>query len=755
MGVEVWRSQNSFAGGIISEKMFGRVELEQYQDSVAILTNNKVLPQGGFTRRSGTKFGWEVKYSPLAWTTRLIPFEFSADDSYIVEASDLYFRFGKDGSLLFDGLAPVELVTPYTKDQVRDLRYVQSADTMWIVHPAHQPRKLLRYSDTEWYLDPVSFIDGPYLPINSSAITMVASAATGSVTVTALASTVSVVNASSGGTGKIRIDTDIAHGLTGGETVTLTGIVGTVEANGTWTATVISNFTFTINVTFVNLYISGGAIGPNVFAATDVGRHIRIWEATGAKWAWGEISGYTSNAIVTVEVIENSFPIVDTLLWRLGKFSDTTGWPAAVMLHEQRVAYAGAPLNRQDVDFSQTNQFNWFQTAADETLLDTDALSWSLFSNQVDNISWMIPARGGLAIGTSGGCWIMTGAGGKDDPLTPSSVNASKHEAIGVSQDVQANSMDNAVIFVDKAGRRVHEFAYLWEDDTYRAPDLTILSDHLTRAAKIIDFDVQKTSKVIWFALDDGSMIGLTYMRAENVVAWHYHQFAATSGGYGKVKSIAAVTETAEEVPYFLIEREVNGSTVQYVEYLQEDFDGVDISLAFFLDSGVSGTMPADGVTITGLGHLEGETIFALINGRVVPNLVVTGGAVTSPVTFTLGDNYIAGLNYFSDVETLPLELSNIKSGSTVGRVKDVGKTSVRVTDSYGAKMGRTFVDMEEVVFNDNLIMGSPPTLFSGEKSLDKIEGHPATDVRICIRQDIPLPLTVNSLVTRLLITED
>jgi len=160
MGVYAWRSQNSLAGGIISGKLFGRIDLQQYHDSLADLFNMTVMPHGGATRRSGTFFGWQAKAGESV--IRLIPFEFSADVSYVIEAGDGYFRFGKNGSQIMNGGSPVELLTDYAAADLFELQFVQSGDILWIVHQDYRPVRLLRYSDTEWYLDPVVFIDGPY-----------------------------------------------------------------------------------------------------------------------------------------------------------------------------------------------------------------------------------------------------------------------------------------------------------------------------------------------------------------------------------------------------------------------------------------------------------------------------------------------------------------------------------------------------------------------------------------------------------------
>lgn len=757
----VWRSQNSFIGGIYSEKMHGRVELEGYQNAVADMFNAKVMPHGGFTRRTGTKFAWECKGTDR---TRIIEFQYSSGDTYILEVGDEYMRFGKNGSQIEDGGTPVELITPWPETEVFELHVVQSADVMWICHPSYRPYKLLRYSDTEWYLDPVAFVDGPYLPLNTTGVTLVSSAASGTgVTITA-ANGATITNVSIGWKGLLPIYTRVTcstgHGLKPGDTVTIAGVTGFTALNGTWTVENAGETQFDVNLVYTGGYTGGGTLSADVFASTDVGRLVRIFESGGSLWSWAEITAYTNAWTVTADIVSaNPMPIVATTQWRLGKFSDTTGWPASVSLYELRNVYGGAEVALQDVDFSQTDAFDYFETAPDGNILDSDAMAWSLFSGEVDTVEWMYPTRAGLAVGTNGGCWIMTGAGGQDQPMTPTSINAKKHTYIPVHRTIQPKGFDNAVLFVDKEGKRLHEFAYLWQEDSYRAPDLIVLADDLTLGKLIYDVAAQRVKKHVWMVLNDGSFLGLTYMRAEGIVAWHRHELATTDSDYPvAVKSVAAAVESdSKEIVYFVTQRRVNGSLVQYVEYMEEDNESGNIEDEYFLDCGITDlASPAD-TTVTGLDHLEGEPVWALVDGKVVKTasdgsaLVVSGGSITLPYA---GSTRHVGINFFSDVESLPLEAFDDGRGSTIGRVKDLGKTAIKVTRSYGAKIGRSFDEMTEVLFNEDLVVGGTPEYFSGEKAVDKMDGNPDTDVRICIRQDVPLPLTVNAVVTRFDTTE-
>ena len=184
--------QTSFTSGELTPRLNGRVDLKKYYDSASTIKNFQVISTGGITKRPGTRHIAEIKTSTGSNSgARLIPFIFSKTQAYILEFGHNYIRFFKDeGQIYSSGTTPYELTTTYTAAQIDDIEYVQSADTMFIVHPDHIPRKLTRTAHTTWTITDITFTDGPYLATNTTTTTMAPSATgTGSRTFTASAST--------------------------------------------------------------------------------------------------------------------------------------------------------------------------------------------------------------------------------------------------------------------------------------------------------------------------------------------------------------------------------------------------------------------------------------------------------------------------------------------------------------------------------------------------------------------------------------
>ena len=178
---------SNFTAGELSPRLDGRTDVSKYFNGCKTLQNFVIHPHGGASRRPGTKFVREVKTSSNF--TRLIPFEFNVTQAYILEFGENYFRIHKDGGTVVSGGNPVEVATVYTSAQVSEIKFTQSADVMYLVHPSHPVQKITRTSHTAWTISEVNFLRGPMQDSNTTDTTLTANNRTGSVTITASTST--------------------------------------------------------------------------------------------------------------------------------------------------------------------------------------------------------------------------------------------------------------------------------------------------------------------------------------------------------------------------------------------------------------------------------------------------------------------------------------------------------------------------------------------------------------------------------------
>ena len=186
----------NFTGGELSPRLDGRNDIAKYNSGCKTLENMIVYPHGSASRRSGTQFVAEVKDSTKK--TRLISFEFSTVQTYILEFGDQYIRFYKDNGVILDGGSPYEISSPYLEAELFDIKFAQSADTMYICHPNHNPRKLTRSGHTNWTLVNDVIINGPFMDHNVETTTLTPSHKTVGATSTVTASSTTGINSNQG-----------------------------------------------------------------------------------------------------------------------------------------------------------------------------------------------------------------------------------------------------------------------------------------------------------------------------------------------------------------------------------------------------------------------------------------------------------------------------------------------------------------------------------------------------------------------------
>lgn len=174
----------NFTAGELSELMHGRVDHAKYYNACALLENFLIWPQGPVTKRPGSYY---VAGTQGGLSARLVPFIFSSSQAYVLEFTANKIQFYKNHGQIYDGANPYKITSPYTSySNITELKFIQSADVLFIFHPLYAPRKLSRTSDTDWTMDEVEWTDGPYLEINDDKDSVIKpSGMTGTITIEA------------------------------------------------------------------------------------------------------------------------------------------------------------------------------------------------------------------------------------------------------------------------------------------------------------------------------------------------------------------------------------------------------------------------------------------------------------------------------------------------------------------------------------------------------------------------------------------
>ncbi len=524
-------------------------------------------------------------------------------------------------SLTSDSYPIYEIPTPYLTADLFALKFEQSADVMYITHPGYESRKLSRINETTFVLEELDYRDGPFQRINAvSTAFLTPSATTGSVTLTASGTSkdgsafAPFVDSTTAGhqpsldkeetdpnigtsqTNKAITGTlfKIVHSMEAGEIDESFTAIGSSESllvykgvmwdfvtNGTWTGTIKLERSYDNTVwETISTVVSEDNNNAQVDGTEEVDD--AYYRMTATDFTSGssncqfsvrdtshigivEITGVTSTTVATGTVRSTLGSTDKTHRWAEGYWSNYRGWSGTVAISpEERLTFGGSVSFPLTIWGSKSGDY----TDMTEGVLDDDALIMTLIGTGSQNrIRWLI-SKDSLLIGTYGGEHALQ-ASNIDEALTPTNVKAPIQSGYG-SEDIQAILAGNAILFVQRGGRRIREMVYKFEKGRkgeYDAEDLTVFANHITEST-IVDMAYQRTpDPAIWCIRSDGQMAYMSYERAQDVWSW-CRLITADNTSNSSFESVCTIPSTGEEDQIFVsVKRTIGSSTVRYIEF--------------------------------------------------------------------------------------------------------------------------------------------------------------------------------------------
>ena len=668
----------NFTGGELSPRLDGRNDLTKYASGCKTLENFVVYPHGAAARRPGTTFVAEVANS--ANKTRLIPFEFSTTQTYMLEFSNLKMRVYKDRGSVLEGDKTISAITKANPAVVTATGHGYSNGDEVVISgvvgmtEVNGKRFLVANKATNTF----ELTDKDGTNINSSTFTTYTSGGVSNKVfeITTPYTTAQLFDLKFAQSADVMYITHPEHEVeklsrTAHTAWTLTDVDFTngpyMDANITTTTLNPASHTVGTGVAVVASAVTGINSGSG-FLSTDVGRLLQF--GTG----YGKITAVADTLNFTMEILEDMGSSTASTNWSLGSFSDTTGHPSCVTFFEQRLVFAGTTSQPQTIFFSKSGDYENMDANIGGTVADDDAIIYTIASNQVNAIRFMTATRT-LIIGTAGGEFTVSG-GGTDNAITPTNILIKKQSNHGAA-NVDAIAVGNATLFLQRAKRKIRELAYNFDVDGYIAPDMTILAEHISEGGLTQMAYQQEPNQIIYAVRGDGELIGLTYQREQQVTAWHRHIFGGVFGaGNAVCESVAVIpTDDTEYEVYVIIKRTINGATRRFVEYINNfDFTETDNTTFNFLDSALAYSGSAV-TTISGLDHLEGQTVSVLANGATHPDKTVSSGSITLDRSST---NVKVGLSYSSILQTMRLDAGS-QNGTSQGKTKRIYEITIRL----------------------------------------------------------------------------
>lgn len=729
--------------GAIAPEARGRQDTEVYSTSLSEIVNFTVMKQGGLRRRSGTIFfgAQHNEEHPVSW----LDFVFSSDQAYALEAGQNYLRVWKDTGVVIKNGVPYVVSSPFTAAQAKKVQWAQINDVMYLASGTLRPKVLQRFAEDDWRFADFAFLDGPYLPINDvdNPVTLSAAPYPGTTVTVEHASTANV----NGGAGFLSTDVGRHYRVqyagkwawgTISTVVSTTSVTLLVRDGGhtdkaaafSWTRA--TGYTNTVIQAGTQMYLTS-ATNPTTLRATDVGKS-GLFNIEGAEY-WCDIKDYEDTNKIYVTIGFRPSTGLTTTSWRLGAWSDTTGWPSTVEVYDGRLCWAATSNNPRGVAGSRSNLPTVYSPSAwDGTVVDSNGFFFDAIAGRADPILWIKDAPR-LQLGTASSIRTLGPTNANDGVLSPRNVSA-RTEANTGTIAVPPIKIGPSTVHAGRFGTSLSDGFYSNDYNSLVTPKLSLLSEHFFdgRVARIAY--AQEPESAIWIVTEDGKFISVTLERDEKILGFAEHNVG------GVVEDILCIPSQTlrRDVVFMTVRRTIAGLTRRYIEILDRPFVRLPRSEAYFVDCGIKYVGPPVNL-VSGLNHLEGQTVDIIADGSAVPSQQVVGGRVSLPNNMTASRVHV-GLKIVAYFDTLRARVPS-SEGANIGRKKKIAHVYLDLLDTLGVKVGPKRGRAEDAKFRDPLTpMGQSPGLFTGTVMVP-IEDSFAWDAQIRVRCDQPYPCTV------------
>lgn len=607
---------------------------------------------------------------------RLENFSFNILQSYLLVFTDLKMQIYKDNVLQtnINGSGNDFLVTPWTLAQIKDFDFIQSADTAIITHEDIPTQSITRTSDTDWAVSALTLVNIPQFNFNDGS----------SPSPVAEVQTITFTDAEEGDRYKLSLEGILTDEIVFG---------GDDSTNREAIREALQSLPNTANT---GITVTGSTPAYIITLAGDSADDYQLITGTAIFTEKVTFSTATTRGQAGTSKAED--------VWSVAR-----GYPRTCTFHEGRLFFGGSKSRPATIWGSNVNDFFNFDDGRgrDDELIDA-----TLDTDQVNAIQSIFSNRS-LQIFTSGAEFYV-----KESPITPSNVSVSPQTNLG-SKRLRPVSIDGVTLFAQRTGKVINQFVFINEFQSNQTNSISSLAPHLIKnpVEMVASRGTESTdANYVYILNDDGSLTVFNTLSAEDVQAF-------TSWSSGLIKSVSVVSDKL----YLLVERVIDGLTVYYIE--------VESTTAL-TDSAIVSAVGGS-ATLTGLNHLEGETVRVKADGAYQGEFVVSGGEVT--ITRPVDDNWEVGLHYKPSIRTMPLN-TGLENGPNAASKKKILRVGIRMHESNGVIVnGQRLAD--KTIGLNQFDAPSPQT---GLKRITLLGWSLEAD--ITITQDTPMPMNILSI---------
>ena len=604
----------------------------------------------------------------------LVSFRVDNNLNFILNFGNKYIRiFAEHGVVLGAMDNVLEIETPYTESDLSDLQTTQQGDILYIFHKNHPIKTLTRYSQTDWRLEDFDIKNGPWESVNTTETSLKVSATQGNITIIA--------------DNNLFKETDI------GRLIRITNINDSCRAWQASTNVTEGEIVFSDNKYYVAQ--SEGKTGNNKPVHTEgIKSDGEIsFKFLHAGYGIAKITSFTTEKEVTANVI-SEFPQElisnSSAYWELGLIHAGSEYPCCGTFFRGRFVFAINNKGYSRICLSCSDDFNNFADKDYGEVLATNAITVPVTNGLYNDVCWVLGANV-LFIGTKTSEAYIDVASSAE-ALSSDNVKIQFISQIG-SKPIQPIKIGSHIIFVTAHGNSIRDIQYSFANDAYDPIDLSLYGKHLlTSGIKSMVYQ-ESPDKIIWFAVNDGRLIGLTFSSEQNVLGAHQHYL----NGY--VESLAVIPNSDNETDdlWLLVNRDGKvcvewmdygypvdySNDIQNLEQKEKDETEYMKQNAFYVDSGLSGTYTNEiEVSITAeTSNIYNRAVTVFNNSGKTNTITFNSNYKTINVISYLGD--MSGYNseknevmlrwnmQSNDSNTFTLKTSNNMNGWTYSVAKD------------------------------------------------------------------------------------
>lgn len=493
-----------------------------------------------------------------------------------------------------------------------------------------------------------------------------------------------------------------------------------------------------------------------------------VVQASSSRFGLGASFNLTYGVVVSITSPGTGYTSAPTVGFSSGTGAATAvlgapsnGNPTVPGFFQDRLVLAGPVLNPQQFNMSQPGSYYNFNVS--NPIEADDAIQETLISGSLNTIQSMIAAPFGLIIFSDKQAWLING-GSNSSAVTPESIVANSQAYNGASYPPPIAANDN-ILYVQSKQSIVRDLVFNYYTQVYTGSDISVLSSHLFYGYQVLEWAwAEEPFKLVWAVRNDGTMLTLTFLKEQELIAW------AHSDTQGAFKSVATVVESVSignvDAVYTVVQRTINGNTVQYIERLVELSYPNGVTSAWQVDCGLQYSGAA-ALTFSGAGQLAGATCTGLATDNlgnvtvITPFVMPTNGTFTLPAPTPVGATgytlVTVGLPFTPQLQTLALDTGE---PTIQGKVKKISGVTVRVENALGLWIGGS---LATIVKMKDLIVGNVSRMLTGQDSqlvTDLVTGDAYTVIdprwtvqgQYFITQPYPLPASILGVIPQITI---